>query len=139
MPTRAKKKALPPTPSPEPEVAAEDEDEVVEEEREEIPLKFKHSLIGRPGKPLTSKEIYPHLRSLLAELRELDQYTAPLERIKEVVVELCNDNVIEHRDKGVQALVACCIADILRLTAPDAPLTKPQMKVYGSFQKTSSV
>jgi sister-chromatid-cohesion protein PDS5 len=36
---------------------------------------------------------------------------------------------MSSKDKAVKALTACCIADILRLFAPDAPYTENELKV----------
>ncbi|KAI9339312.1 armadillo-type protein [Obelidium mucronatum] len=42
--------------------------------------------------------------------------------------------VVGHRDKAVRALAACCLADVLRLFAPDAPYTEPELKtVFALF------
>ncbi|KAF8726601.1 hypothetical protein AX14_007667 [Amanita brunnescens Koide BX004] len=32
-----------------------------------------------------------------------------------------------HKDRGVKAYAACCLADVLRLYAPDAPYTQPEL------------
>lgn len=46
-----------------------------------------------------------------------------------VIAELVNETLINHKDKGVRAYTACCLADILRLCAPDAPYTPSQLNV----------
>jgi sister-chromatid-cohesion protein PDS5 len=38
-----------------------------------------------------------------------------------------NKKLISHKDFGVQSLVACCLSDILRIYAPDAPYTDRQL------------
>lgn len=37
--------------------------------------------------------------------------------------------LMRHADRKVKVLVASCIAEIVRITAPEAPYTDDQMKV----------
>ena len=46
-----------------------------------------------------------------------------------VAKDLASPNLLAHKDKGVKAWTACCLVDILRLCAPDAPYTAQQLKV----------
>lgn len=41
--------------------------------------------------------------------------------------DLINKKLINHKDAGVQSLIACCISDILRIYAPDAPYTDSEL------------
>ena len=43
--------------------------------------------------------------------------------------ELISTSIFLHKDKGVKAYAACCIADLLSIYAPDAPYTAPQLRV----------
>ena len=43
--------------------------------------------------------------------------------------ELASPNLLAHKDKGVRAWTACCLVEILRLCAPDAPYTGQQLRV----------
>jgi len=49
-----------------------------------------------------------------------------------VAKELAAQNLLNHKDNGVRAWTACCLVDILKLCAPDAPYTSSQVKVYNS-------
>lgn len=49
--------------------------------------------------------------------------------LESVMQELCSGVVIGHKDKGVKSLVACCLADLLRLYAPHAPFNPKQLEV----------
>lgn len=43
---------------------------------------------------------------------------------------LATDYFMDHQSKDVRLLVACCIADVFRIFAPDAPYTEAaQLKV----------
>lgn len=64
------------------------------------------------------------------ELRDHDQ-EVPHEQADAIArraSELIHPNLLSHKDKGVRAYVACCLSDMLRITAPDAPYTEAQLK-----------
>ena len=43
--------------------------------------------------------------------------------------QLAASGLIKHKDRAVRVLVACCIANFLRLFAPDAPYSVEQFEV----------
>ncbi len=63
----------------------------------------------------------------------MDQDQVDLDSLKGVTRDLINANLIGHKDQGVRAYVACCISDLLRLYAPDAPYTVRELKVRKNF------
>lgn len=47
-----------------------------------------------------------------------------------LALHLADDFFLQHQSKDVQLLIACCIADVLRVYAPEAPYKDPeQIKV----------
>lgn len=57
-------------------------------------------------------------------------------RFSPLAVHLVKDFFLNHDSKDVQLLVACCIADILRMFAPEAPYKEPdQIKVSSESWK----
>lgn len=78
---------------------------------------------------LTTAELIKRLQSLHTELEKLDQEQTDTESLGSVRKELIAPALLVHKDKGVKALVACCLADMLRLYAPDAPYTEAELKV----------
>ncbi|KAF2187237.1 hypothetical protein K469DRAFT_771580 [Zopfia rhizophila CBS 207.26] len=105
--------------------------EVVDEEEEQdavTKLKFKQSLVGRPGKPIGVGDLLARLRALCEELRGLEQEEADRESLEPVAKELAHQNLLQHKDAGVRAWTACCVVDMFRLCAPDAPYTAAQLK-----------
>lgn len=47
-----------------------------------------------------------------------------------LTLHLVEDYFLKHASKDVQLLIACCIADVLRVYAPEAPYKDPeQVKV----------
>ena len=59
----------------------------------------------------------------------MDQETVDTRSLTSVSKDLINTHIYLHRDKGVKAYAACCLADLLRLYAPDAPYTALELKV----------
>lgn len=92
-------------------------------------LQFNETLSWRAGKPIAIAELLRRLQTLGKELRDLEQEDVPREAYTHVAKELANANLLAHKDKGIRAFTACCLVDILRLCAPDAPFTEKQLKV----------
>jgi len=92
-------------------------------------LQFNETLSWRAGKPIAITELLRRLQTLGKELRDLEQEDVPREAYTHVAKELANANLLAHKDKGIRAFTACCLVDILRLCAPDAPFTEKQLKV----------
>lgn len=59
----------------------------------------------------------------------MDQEETERESLTGVAKELVSPNLLAHKDKGVRAWTAHCLVDVLRLCAPNAPYTGPQLKV----------
>ena len=104
----------------------EDEEE---QQDELVSLEFNETLSWRAGKPLGANVLAPRLERLSKELMDLDQETTDKDSLSKIAKELASLNLIQHRDKGVKALTAVCLVDILRICAPAAPFTEQQLKV----------
>lgn len=51
-----------------------------------------------------------------------------------LAIHLASECFLEHPSKDVRLLIACCIADVFRVFAPDAPYKDPeQLKVCLNF------
>ena len=59
----------------------------------------------------------------------MDQDAVDTASLAPVSKDLIHQSVMLHRDKGVKAYAACCMCDLLRLYAPDAPYTALELKV----------
>lgn len=121
---RARRKAS--SPAPAATVVPEQEEEP---ETSEQSLKFNQSLIGRPGRPIALAELLKRLKTLHAELANIDQDDCPREAITNIARELADSSILGHRDNGVKAWTACCLVEVFRVMAPDAPFTPTQLKV----------
>eukprot|EP01137_Pigoraptor_chileana_P000280 Opistho-2@36195 len=87
---------------------------------------------GIPGiKEITVKlstgELISRLKALMNYLSEADQ-EANTTLIAPYAASLVKSGIIHNPDKDVRLLVACCLADVLRIFAPDAPYTEPELK-----------
>lgn len=102
----------------------------VEEAQGESPgLQFNEPLSWRAGKPIAIADLLRRLQALSKEMREMEQEENDRDSFTAVAKELASPNLLAHKDKGVKAWTACCLVDILRLCAPDAPYTGHQLKV----------
>lgn len=118
-------------------VEEEDQEQEQEQEMEEEAgeqdgtkqLRFKQSLVGRPGKQITVSDLLTRLKALLDELRTMDQEEAHRESLMPVAQELAHQSLLQHKDHGVRAWAVCCIVDMLKLFAPDAPYPASKLKV----------
>ncbi|KAG8937052.1 hypothetical protein FRC02_008159 [Tulasnella sp. 418] len=63
----------------------------------------------------------------------MDQERVDTKSLMAVRKELIHTSLLHHKDKGVKAYVACCLADLLRLYAPDAPYTADELRDIFQF------
>ncbi len=93
-------------------------------------LKFKDKLLG---KTTTTDALQKKLKALHSELAEMDQESVDVASLGSVRKELISTSILLHKDRGVKAYAACCLADLLRLYAPDAPYTQPELRDIFQF------
>jgi len=108
--------------------------EVMEESHAMSGLQYNEPLSWRVGKPISTADLLRRLQVLSREMREMEQEENERDSFTKVAKELVSPNLLAHKDKGVRAWTACCLVDILRLCAPDAPYTGPQLKVRTRVQ-----
>lgn len=106
----------------------------VEEEEQEMQdvlpgLNFNEALSWRAGRPIAVAELLRRLKELNAELQDLEQDEVDRRSLTETAKELASQNLLSHKDKGVKAYTACCLVEMFRLCAPDAPYTASQLRV----------
>lgn len=111
----------------------EQEEDQEQEEHGQRRLQFKQPLMGRPGKQIGVNELLTRLKALLDELRTMDQDDAHRESLQPVAQELAHQSLLQHKDNGVRAWTLCCIVDMLKLFAPDAPYPASKLKVRRRF------
>ncbi len=70
-----------------------------------------------------------HRQTLHGELSELEQETVDAKSLGAVRKDLIHTSILLHKDRGVRVYAACCLADLLRLYAPDAPYTAAELRV----------
>ncbi|KAK4123237.1 ARM repeat-containing protein [Parathielavia appendiculata] len=115
--------------------------EAEEQEPEEgtVKLQFNEPLTWRPGKPIPIDTLLKRLDRLTGELAEMDQEATDAGSLVKVAKDVASNQLLNHKDKGVRAYTACCVVDILRLCAPDAPFTPSQLKDFFNLTVTSII
>ncbi|TGO29237.1 hypothetical protein BPAE_0017g00450 [Botrytis paeoniae] len=104
-----------------------------EPEEPSTSLVFNEALSWRAGKPIATETLLKRLKKLASELRDMDQEEIDKSSLTVVAKELAAQNLLNHKDNGVKAWTACCLVDILKLCAPDAPYTSSQVKNIFTF------
>lgn len=94
-----------------------------------VRLQFNEPLTWRAGKPIPVGELLRRLQALFREAQNIEQEEADRESLLPIAKELATQNLTAHKDRGVRAWTACCVVEMLRLCAPDAPFTTAQLKV----------
>ncbi|XP_065083082.1 sister chromatid cohesion protein PDS5 homolog B-B [Ochlerotatus camptorhynchus] len=77
-------------------------------------------------------ELIRRLKTLTHTLQAMGQDEGMYTQYIPLAVHLADDNFLQHPSRDVQLLIACCIADVLRVYAPEAPY-KDQDQIKGIF------
>ncbi|KAJ2746528.1 Sister chromatid cohesion protein pds5 [Coemansia sp. BCRC 34301] len=99
-------------------------------------LSFEPKLFANVAqkKAIPIAELFKQLKKLSKELNGLEQETVDTQSLDSVTRQLLAPSLLRHKESGVVAYVACCIADILRLYAPEAPYSNDEIKaVFNVF------
>ncbi|KAF3163680.1 hypothetical protein TWF106_010526 [Orbilia oligospora] len=101
-------------------------------------LQFKEPISWKTGKPIAVPHLVKRLKALHSELRSLaDEPEVDLPSVDQVAKDLAATGLLHHKDESIKAFLACCLADILYLYAPDAPYTANQLReIFDLFIKT---
>ena len=92
-------------------------------------LGFKKAIILTVSDPIPTKEVLLRLQKLLEALEALDQDKVDLKSVANIKDDLANKKLIKNNNLGIQVYTCCCIAEILRLFAPDAPYTASELSM----------
>ena len=85
------------------------------------------------GKAITTDALLKKLNTLHQQLAALEQEHVDVNSLSTVRTELIHTSLLLHKDRGVKAYTACCLADILRLYAPEAPYTQHELRDIFQF------
>mmetsp|Transcript_13616 Transcript_13616/g.22441 ORF Transcript_13616/g.22441 Transcript_13616/m.22441 type:complete len:1290 (-) Transcript_13616:585-4454(-) len=77
---------------------------------------------------LSKDEVSKRVKALQSLLADLDQDTDKREDLRHAAQALVQPFIFDNTDKTIKLLAACCLADIIRIFAPDAPYSDPQLK-----------
>lgn len=78
---------------------------------------------------VSAAELHERLREFQKELSETAQGDLDTSQLDTYCQELIKPTFLRHKHKGIQAIVACIFADMLRLYAPNAPFSSVEIKV----------
>lgn len=78
---------------------------------------------------ISAAELHERLREFQKELSETAQGDLDTSQLDTYCQELIKPTFLRHKHKGIQAIVACILADMLRLYAPNAPFSSLEIKV----------
>lgn len=99
-------------------------------------LKFDKSIISTLKSPISTKELLIRLQALSDELSAVDQDNVDIGSYKKIQDDLVNKKLLGNSNFGIQAYVCCCLSDILRINAPNAPFTATQLSdIFKAFFK----
>lgn len=87
-------------------------------------LKFDKSILPTVKSQISNKELINRLIALHDELSNIDDSSVNLSNY---TTDLVNKKLLSHTSMGVQAYLCCCLSDILRIYAPNAPYSDQQL------------
>lgn len=90
-------------------------------------LQFDQPLLSTALHPISTKDITSRLLLLHEELSNLEQDKLDLPSLTTTKSALVNKKLLKHPNNDIQILTACCLADVLRLYAPNAPYDGPTL------------
>ena len=93
-------------------------------------LQYKGKLYS---KGVQTDRLLRDIKTVQRELTTLNQDDVDLESLQDVSKQLIQPQLMLHKDKGVKVTVACCLADILRLYAPDPPFMANELRDLFQF------
>ncbi|KAL1924376.1 uncharacterized protein VTP21DRAFT_7411 [Calcarisporiella thermophila] len=94
-------------------------------------LKFSLPLVSSSS--ISTTELISRLKRLNEELSSIEQGEINIGSLKRITNDLVHRSLISHKDKRVRSLVACSLADLLRLYAPEAPYKETTLKRIFEF------
>lgn len=81
-------------------------------------------------------DVVQDLKTLHNALSEVQQDDFPMvqSELTPIACHLVKDILLKNEDKTIRLLTACCLSNILRLFAPDAPYDGEQLQVSLEFE-----
>ncbi|CAK9438111.1 uncharacterized protein LODBEIA_P24230 [Lodderomyces beijingensis] len=103
-------------------------------------LSFDKPILSTIKRSISTKEQLARVSELHEKLSNLeDAEVDDLDSLRPYALELIDKKLLNHTSVGVQAFVCCCIADILRLFAPNAPYSEEELsELFKAFIKQFS-
>ncbi|QRG38899.1 hypothetical protein FDK38_003318 [Candidozyma auris] len=91
-------------------------------------------IVSTVSNPIPTKELVNRLAALAEHLSCLDQGTVDPKKYASVARDLANTKLLNHQNEAIKAHTCCCISDILRIYAPEAPYSEEELsKIFRAF------
>ena len=88
----------------------------------------------RLGAKLKTSELVDRLSKICQQLENYEQGGVLVDTLQDVARDLSLASMVGHSDRSVRVLVACCLAEILRLFAPVAPFdARTSKRIFDLF------
>ncbi|RXK35355.1 hypothetical protein M231_07377 [Tremella mesenterica] len=98
----------------------------------QVKLDFPEKLI-QSGKKENTDALLKRIKTLHQRLAALEQDNVDVRSLDPIRKPLIHQTILHHKDRGVKIYAACCLADVLRLYAPDAPYTGDELRDIFQF------
>ena len=93
-------------------------------------LRFRGRLSASGG----ADAVLERVQSLRKELAAIEQDTMDTSELDAHCDALKQKDLLQHKNKRVRASVACCLSDMLRLYAPNAPFSEGEIaQIFAQF------
>ena len=93
-------------------------------------LAFNEPLSWKAGQAIPIADLLSRLRKLAKEAQSFEpEGDVDPKSVSKVAQDLSSPNLLAHKDKGIRAWTACCLVELLRICAPNAPFANKQLKV----------
>lgn len=80
-------------------------------------------------------ELIRRLKTLASTFQSMGQEENAYDEFVPLCLHLAEEGFLNHPSRDVRLLIACCIADILRIYAPEAPYKDPDQVKVGQMVK----
>lgn len=97
-------------------------------------MPYDYQIVPSLSKQISTKHLLTRLLDLADHLSALDQSSVSTGTYERIAADLASKKLLHHSNVSVQALTCCCLADIFRIFAPDAPYSEPDIStIFKAF------
>lgn len=91
-------------------------------------------IVPSVSKQIGTKQLVSRLLDLADHLSALDQSNVSTDLYNRIAGDLASKKLLHHLNQTVQALTCCCLADVFRIYAPEAPYSESDLStIFKAF------